>query len=127
LKKILNTKILIASILKNSEKFTESRIRIFLRLNSNPGGYFKVQWVAAISWNWLFLGSWSFPQPPRMPWERNTPQGRAILPASRIFSSLNKKGLYKIIVKFYQNVKNIEIPHQNYITNAKLWKGINFF
>ncbi len=95
--------------------------------NSNPGGYFKLHWVVAISWNCLLLGSWSCPQPPRMPWERNTPQGRAIVPASRFFGCLNKKVLYKIIVTFYQNVKNIEISHQNYITNEKMWKCIIFF
>jgi hypothetical protein len=35
-------------------------------VNSNPGGYLKEPWVAAISLNSLLKGSRSSPQPPRI-------------------------------------------------------------
>ena len=35
-------------------------------VNSNPGSYLKVPWVAAASLNHLLKGSWSSPQP----WEK---------------------------------------------------------
>jgi hypothetical protein len=64
-------------------------------INSNPGGYLKMHWVAAISLYHLQEWSWSSPQPPRIAIRNKQTTGPDNMAGGWIFGCLNKRILLK--------------------------------